>query len=149
MGFKNVISENRIQVNKYTITFQPNVGEVLFTTIGALEAELDKADLPDRTSRSGGRTKPIEFDVTQPMHHDEGQVQAMENWWDDCQDPVAPDHLKVGTLVLFDQQGAPRKSYTLINAWLFKQGTPELDMDNDGEQALITWSISIDDVLRN
>jgi hypothetical protein len=143
MAIKNVLQENRIQMNKFSLSFQPGVGEVTLMSVGELEEELDTVDLPDRTTRSGGRKKQIEFDVVQPAHHDI-EVAAMEAWYVDCQDPVAPDHLKVGTYTRFDQQGTPRRTVTLDNCWLSKKVESESDLDNDGEQATITWTVKAD-----
>jgi len=144
MAIKNIIEENRIQTNKFTMDWQPGIGTITLISVGELEEELDKAELPDRTVRSGGRGKPIEFDVVQPAHHDSGEVQAMEDWYRDCKDPVAPDHLKIGTYTKFDQQGAPRRTLALDNCWLSKRVESESDLDNDGDMATITWTVNAD-----
>jgi hypothetical protein len=145
MAIKNIIEENRIQTNKFVIDWQPGVGEITLISVGELEEELDSSELPDRTVRSGGRKKPIEFDVVQPAHHDDsGEVQAMEQWYVDCQDPVAADHLKIGTYTKFDQQGGPRRTISLDNCWLSKKVESESDLDNDGDMATITWTVRAD-----
>lgn len=146
MAIKNTLQENHIQMNKFMAQIAPGVGQILFTNIGEIEEELDMVDLPDRTSRSGGRKKQIEFEVTQPAHH-ETEVAAMEAWFADCQDPVAPDHLKVMTIVKFDQQDAPRRTLTLNNCTCFKKAESEMDLDNDGEMSTIVWTIKADENL--
>ena len=146
MAIKNVIDENRIQVNKYLLDLQPGVGSVLLTAISGLEEELDSVELPDRTTRSGGRKKPVEFEVTQPMHHDL-EVAKMEAWYIQCQDPVSPLHLKVGSLIQFDQQGLPRRKFTLLNVWNRKRVHSDLELENDGDMATITWTLQADEIL--
>ena len=145
MAIKNVLKPNRVQVNKYQLTVQPGVGSVLFISIGGLEEELDAVDLPDRTSRSGGREKPVEFEVVQPMHHDL-EVLAMEVWWRMCKNTL-PLYLKLGILVCFDEWGVPRRKYTLPNIWISKRKHSDLELDNDGEMATITWTLKADQVV--
>jgi hypothetical protein len=146
MAIKNVINENRIQVNKYLLDLQPGIGSVLLTTISGLEEELDAVELPDRTTRSGGRKKSIEFEVTQPLHHDL-EVARMEAAYVEAQDPVSPLHLKVGTLIQFDQSGLPRRKFTLLNVWVKKRVHSDLELENDGDMATITWTLQCDEIL--
>jgi hypothetical protein len=145
MAIKNVLKVNRVQVNKFQLTIAPGVGSPLFTTISGLEEELDTVDLPDRTSRSGGREKQLEFEVQQPMHHDL-EVLAMEAWYRMCKMSL-PLYLKLGTLVLFDEWGIPRRRYTLPNLWISKRSHSELDLDNDGEMSTITWTLKADQII--
>lgn len=145
MAIKNVLKTNRVQVNKFQLTIQPGVGAPLFTTISGLEEELDTVDLPDRTSRSGGREKQLEFEVGQPMHHDL-EVLAMEAWYRMCK-ATLPLYLKLGVLVLFDEWGMPRRKYTLPNLWISKRAHSELELDNDGEMSIITWTLKADQIV--
>lgn len=145
MAIKSVLKVNRVQVNKFKLTISPGVGSPLFTTISGLEEELDTVDLPDRTSRSGGREKQIEFEVQQPMHHDL-EVVAMEVWYRMCKASL-PLYLKLGVLILFDEWGIPRKKYTLPNLWISKRSHSELDLDNDGEMSTITWTLKADQII--
>jgi hypothetical protein len=146
MSIKGVIKENRVQTNKFTALIQPGVGQVLFTAMSGLEEELDAVELPDRTMRSGGRKKTIEFDATQPMHHDI-EVLSMEAWYRECQDPVSPLHLKIMTLILWDQQGLPRRRVTLFNVWVKKRVHSDLELEGDGEMGTITWTLQADELM--
>lgn len=146
MAIKNVIQENRIQMNKFSFQAQPGVGAITLVSIGELAKELDKADLPDRTSRSGGRVKQATTELVQPAHHDL-EVLAMDAWFAECQDPVTPTHLKIVTIVKFDQAGLPRRVLTLTNCWLSNKVESEMDLDNDGDQATITWTLEYDNIL--
>lgn len=142
MAIKNVLFPNRVPVNKYMLMIQPGVGAPVFTAIGGLEEELDAVELPDRTTRSGGRSKQVEFDVTQPMHHDV-DVAAMEAWYLLGKQSL-PGYLKQGTLIHQDEYGLPRKRYTLVNLWVKKRVHSDLEMDNDGEMSTITWTMQCD-----
>lgn len=146
MSIKNVIQENRVQTNKYQALIQPGVGQVLFTAISGLEEELDAVELPDRTMRSGGRKKTIEFDVTQPMHHDVELI-GMEAWYEECQDPVSPIHLKIMALIIFDSQGFPRRRVTLFNVWIKKRAHSDLELEGDGEMGTVTWTLQADELI--
>jgi hypothetical protein len=146
MTIKNVIQENRAQINKFELTVLPGVGTPVFTSVSGLEEELDASELPDRTVRSGGRKKPVEFDVVQPAHH-EAEVAAMEQWYKDGQDPVQPGHLKTGILTIFDTEGSPRRVRTLPNLWNKKRVESDLDLEDDGAMHTITWTLQCDEIL--
>lgn len=144
---KGVIAENRIQVNLYKANVQPGIGAVTFTSIGALEEEMDRHNLPDGTSRSGGRSKPIEFEVKVPTHHDL-EIAAMDLWWREGQHPQSPTYLKVFSLTDFDTMGLPRRSITLLNTWISKRGEPERTLgDEEGTMSEITYTLVSDENL--
>lgn len=142
---KHVLLPDHIPTNKYVLAFA-GVNPITFTSVGALEEEIDKVDLPDRTSASGGRTKPIEFDVKVPAHHGV-EVAAMENWLAEGQDPVSPGYKKTGTLSMISLSGALSFVGTLVGVWNFKRGTPELEMNSDGDLSEITYSLCTDQFL--
>lgn len=145
MAIKNVLKPNRVQANKFQLTIQPGIGAPTFTKISGLEEELDKVDLPDRTSRSGGRSKPLEFEVEQPMHHDV-EVAQMEAWYAMCK-ATLPGHLKLGILVLFDEWGVPRRRRTLTNLWVGKRKDTDQDLNDEGAMSTITWTLHADEML--
>ena len=95
---KGVLNPDHIPVNNYAFIV-PGMPNFTPTNITGLEEELEKVSLPDRTAASGGHTKDGEFTVTLPLHHTREQ-QAMERWYVDSQEPVAPDYKKPATLVL-------------------------------------------------
>lgn len=145
MTIKNVIPENRIPVNKYALIVQPGVGEITLVSIGGLEEELDAPELPDRTVRSGGRAKPGETDIVQPMHITE-EVNLMEAWYALCK-LALPGYLKNGVLVQFDEAGRfPVKRWTLPNSWLKKRAHSDSELENDGDMSTITWTLSYDEI---
>ena len=136
---KHVLLPDHMPVNKYELAVA-GIPTITFTTVGALEEELDKIDLPDRTAASGGRAKPVEFDVKVPMHHVE-EIAAMEAWYEEGQDPVSPGYQKTGALSNLSLSGLSRFMTTLYKLWVFKRATPELDMNNDGDMAEKTYTM--------
>jgi hypothetical protein len=146
MGIKGTILKNRIQNNKYQLTAQPGLIPITFTGVSGIEEELDTTELPDRTVASGGRTKPVEFEVRQPLHH-KAEVAAMEAWFKEGQDPQAPTYQKVGTLIMFNESGAPASKFTLIDLFVYKRTMPDLELESDGDMAEVVWGMKANQVL--
>jgi hypothetical protein len=146
MAIKNVIQVNRYPVNKYSLVVQPGVGQILLVSISGLEEELDAPELPDRTVRSGGRSKPIEFDGVQPMHHTQ-EVLVMETWWGLCKLSLL-GYLKLASLIHFDESGLiPTRKFTLPNIWVSKRAHTDQELENDGDMNTITWTFKADQIL--
>jgi hypothetical protein len=145
MGEKFVIQQDHIPVNKYRLTV-PTLPPITFVSIGALEKELDKVDLPDRTTASTGRTKPGETEVKVPAHH-AVEIAAMEAWFQEGKDPISPTYKKVGTLTLISGTRLFTKPLTIIGMWIYKGATPDLEMNDDGEMAVMTYTACWDDIL--
>lgn len=145
MPIKGVILSDHVQINKYQLTVI-GMPPMLFTAMSGIEEELDQTELPDRTSQTGGRTKPGTFDLTQPMHHTLERF-AMEAWFSECKDPVSPLHKKIGTVLAFSQSNANIVSYMLQGLYPQKRALPDFEMDNDGEMGTIVWTMHYDEVL--
>lgn len=116
------------------------------TEISGLEDELQTTELPDRTRASGGNRGPSEFTMMLPMHHLVEQA-AMEIWFRSAQDPVLPIYKLVGTLVHKSISGTTLRTYSLLGAFPSKRVLPDLEKENEGELALVEWTISVDDIL--
>jgi hypothetical protein len=144
MTIKSVILADYIQNNKFTLAV-PGLPAFTLLSLGGIEEELDNVDLPDRTTQTGGRTKPFEFDIAIPMHHSV-EMKAMESWYEECKDPVSPTHKKLGTLTMFSQSNLTQISYMLDGLFPQKRGLPDLDLDSDGEMAMVTWTMKGDEV---
>lgn len=145
MGLKFVIQPDHIPVNNYrlqVVGLQP----ITFTSIGALEKEIDSVDLPDRTSASTGRTKNGETEVKVPEHH-LVEVQQMETWYQEGKDPVSPTYKKTGTLTVYSGTTLIQKTYTLIGCYISKGATPDREMNDDGEMAVLTYTLKWDDII--
>lgn len=143
MGIKSVILPDHMQVNKFTLDVG-GMPPLTLMSVGGMEAELDTVDLPDRTSHSGGREKPQEFDIVIPMHHKQ-EIAAMELWYQANKDPVQIDAKRVGVLSVFSQSDIAQKSWMLNGLYPMKEGIPELDLDNDGEMASMTYGMKCDE----
>jgi len=142
---KGKIKPDHMPVNKFELII---IGLPPFTpiTVSGIEDELQTVDLPDRTKASGGNRGPSEVVVMLPMHHLAEQA-AMELWYTESQDPVAPTYKKVGTLIYKSLSGQAFKSYTLDGVFPSKRSLPEGDMANEGEQANVEWTLQVDNVL--
>ena len=142
---KGKIKPDHMPVNKYELIV---IGLPPFTpvTVSGIEDELQTVDLPDRTKASGGNRGPSEVVITLPMHHLAEQA-AMEIWFAESQDPVSPTYKKIGTLIHKSNSGQVFRSYTLKDVFPSKRSLPELDMANEGEQAVVEWTLQVDDVL--
>lgn len=145
MPIKAVLLPDIIQVNKYQLMVL-GMPPFTFTAISGIEEELDVNELPDRTVATGGRTKPVEFDVTQPEHHTLERL-AMEAWFSECKDPVLPTHKKVGTLLQFSQTNIVQVGYMLMGLFPSKRALPDLEMENEGEMGTIVWTMRADELL--
>lgn len=142
---KGVLQPDHIPLNKYELRIR-DLPSITFITISGLEEELETTDLPDRTAASGGDTKPVEFTGTMPLHH-LTEMQAMEEWFQDSQDPVAPNYKKTGTLVLTSITGLVRKTFLILGMFPCKRKTGDLEMANEGELHVVEWTFKGDDIL--
>jgi hypothetical protein len=142
---KGRIKPDHIPVNKYELLF---IGMPPLTVIkmSGLEKELETVDLPDRTTASGGQTKQLEFTMEMPQHHVVEQA-AMELWFKESQDPVSPNYKKNGTLVGTSLSDAIVVSKSILAAFPSKPKYPDMDMSNEGEMAVVEWTMKCDDVL--
>lgn len=139
---KGVLNPDHIPLNNYSLRVS-GMPAFVFTAVSGVEYELEAVDLPDRTAASGGHTKTIEFTATLPMHHTREQ-QAMERWFMDSHDPVAPNYKKNGTLVLTSISGMTVKSYLLEGIFPCNQKLPDLEMSNEGELQTVEWKFKGD-----
>lgn len=140
MTIEGTLAPNHIQVNKYKFDV-PGLPPLRIVGIGALEKELDTSEAPDRTPNSGGRTKPLEFDITVPLH-EELTVAAFSDWFTEAEGPkISPTHKKTPVLSLLRQDGTVGRSYVIELAFPFKEALPDLEEDNEGEMAMGVWSM--------
>jgi len=145
MGIKGVIRPDHMQQNKFALLSRelPTLTPLKITGI---EEELDNVDLPDRTSASGGRTKQFEIVVTFALHH-RLEIEALELWWTECEDPVSPLYKKDITLAIYSQSSIDDKSFLLEGMFPIKRGVSDLDLDNDGEMVTQDWTFKVDQLL--
>jgi hypothetical protein len=142
---KGEILPDHIAVNKYTFQI---VGLIPVTAleVSGIEDELETTELPDRTVASGGFRKATEFSAKVPLHHTLEQA-ALEKWFRDSQDPIAPDYKKAVTLTHESLSGKTARTFSLAGVFPKKRALPDLEAKNEGEIALVEWTFSADDVL--
>lgn len=141
---KGTIKKNHIPASEFKLLVI-GMPEITLVTVSGIEEELETVDLPDRTTASGGHTKPVEFTITQPMHH-LVELAAMEAWFRESQDPVSPTYKKNATLVMTSIGGDVSKTYSLMGLYPSKQKLPDLDMANEGEMNVVEWTMKADDI---
>lgn len=141
---KGEMLPDHIPVNNYELLVL-GLPALTPTEISGIEDELQTTELPDRTRASGGNRGPTEFTMMIPMHHLIEQA-AMELWFRESQDPVSPTYKKVGTLIHKSISGATLRTYSNIGMFPTKRVLPDLEKENEGEIALVEWTISADDI---
>jgi hypothetical protein len=142
---KGVIASDHMSTNNFELLM---LGMPSLTVVEAsgLEDELQTVELPDRTVASGGNRSATEFDISIPAHH-KGEIAACEIWLREAQDPVTPTYKKPGTLIMKSLSGNTTLTFSLLGVFCKKRVTPDLEMANEGEQANITYTLSVDDIL--
>lgn len=142
---KGDIKADHIPVNKYKLLII-GLPAITPTEISGMEDELESVDLPDRTSASGGNRKPTEFTMMIPAHHTV-EIAACEIWFKQGQEPVSPLYKKVGILQMFSLSGQITRSRSIIGAHITKRVDPDLEMANEGEMAVIEYTVKVNDIL--
>lgn len=145
MSLKGAILSGHIPVSKFKFLFL-GVPPLTIIKEGGFEEELEVAEMPDRTVHSSGQTKATELVVEIPMHHSIEQA-AMEVWYAMSKDPVVPGYKRDGTLIheSVSVVGLP-VVYALHGTFPKKRKVPEMDMANEGDMAVVEWTLSVDDV---
>lgn len=145
MPAKGTIRADHIPNNKFSLLVA-GMPPLTAIKVSGIEEELETVTLPDRTVASGGNTKATEATVETPAHHVVEQA-AWEAWYASSQDPVLPTYKRVATLVQQSGSGAIVRAWTLTGVFPRKRGLSDQDMASEGDMAIVTWTISIDDVL--
>jgi len=141
---KGSVQPGHIPVNNYELIVI-GLPKILFATIGGGEQETETVDLPDRTVASGGNVKAGEFPATMFEHHTV-EKDAMESWRRAGIDPVDPLYKKVGTLIRRDIHGNVAATRTYLGLQVTKRKDPDMDMANEGDPAMIEWTLKFDDI---
>jgi len=145
MALKGVLETPHIPKHLYQLTVI-GLPAMTFTAVGGIEEATEVVQLPDRTAASSGESPPVEFTLTQPLHH-RGEVVAMEVWFAEGHNPVTPTYKKTATLTQFNIQGTAAHSWTLMGVWVTKRATQDLEMESEGEMSTIEWSLSADRIM--
>lgn len=147
MSLKGRIDPDHIPMNKYELAMVGLTASVTFTKLSGLEQENAVVDLPDRTRAPGGQVSATEIVVEVPAHHS-GEITAMDLWWVEGQDPITSTAKKAGTLTYISGTGDIARAYALLGAWVSKRKLPDGDMSDDGNMAVVTYTIQIDSCSR-
>lgn len=139
-----VIQPNHISVNKYQFLV-PGLPPLTVTKASGLEEELEIAEMPDRTKRSGGNTKAGEVELTTPLHHEVEQA-ALESWFALAKASL-PGYKRTVTLIKTSVNGAVARTFTMTGAFPSKRKTSDLEMKNEGDMAEAMWTLSYDQLI--
>lgn len=143
MSLKNKLQPDHAAVNAYELLVE-GLPPITFTKVSGMEDETETTDLPDRTSASGGQSKPFDVTAEMPIHHS-AEMAALENWLQEGRDPVQPTYKKTGTMVYKTISGNVAKAYTMIGMQCKKQKLPDSEMENEGEVSLCEWTFRVDE----
>jgi hypothetical protein len=141
MPLRGKIKNNHIPLNSFELIVA-GLPQITVVTTDDIEQMITAVTMPDGTIRSGGKTEPVEFTLSVPMHHDVEQA-AMEAWKKLAEGPVRPTYLKAASLIFYRNDGTP-KSYTFSNMWLSGRTIPGADMGNEGEMAAVSFAVKAD-----
>lgn len=144
MPLRGTIKNNHVPLNSFELIVA-GMPQVTVVTTDDIEQMITAVTMPDGTIRSGGKTEPVEFTISVPMHHDVEQA-ALEAWKKLAEGPVSSSYLKAGSLVFYKNDGTP-KSYSFTNMWLSGRTIPGADMGNEGDMAAVTFMVKADYVL--
>lgn len=141
---KGIVQPNHIPVNNFELIVV-GLPPILFTTVSGFDEETQSVEMPDRTMVTGGNSTAVEFEGTTFEHHS-NELPFLELWRTEGVDPVSPTYKKVGTLIKRKIDGTVGTTRTLFGLWVKNRSNPDLDLANEGEPAMITWTFSADKV---
>lgn len=146
MPVKTAIGDNILSQNEYEF----NVGSRKLTVISVsdFDVNLETVTLPDRSVVTGGSTQAFEIDVVVPTHHSE-EMRYWEQWFKDSQfhDKVQAkfDYKKAVTIIQKrTHTGTSSRTIFLGGVFPRKRMDTGLDMENEGDMARTTWTLSVD-----
>ena len=142
---KGIIQPNHVSKNNFELQVI-GLPPIIFTEVGDIGEQIDKVDLPDRTRASGGTKQAGDFTAMVPSHHDV-EVAAMESWYKEGQDPVAPTYKKSGVLIKKGIDGSVIRTYTFIGLWVSERNMTAVSLENEGEMDAIEYLFNFDDII--
>jgi hypothetical protein len=141
---KSVIDASHVPLTNYKLL----VGgvDITITNMSEIEEVLETIVLPDRSIDSAGRTTPVEFTITVPMHHTVDIV-FMETWYAEGQDPILPTYKKPAALTYETIEGSISTLWIFYDLFVTKRTLPGGSMNSSGEMAEITYTMSASDII--
>lgn len=144
MVLKGSVLPKHIPVNNYELLVE-GLPPLLFTEVSGADRETEKVDMPDRTVASGGNEKASEVTCMMFEHH-AVELQALQAWRQEGQDPVTTTYKKTCTLIKRNISGEVATTQTWIGAWPTNRKDPDLEMANEGDPAMVEWTLSVDKI---
>jgi hypothetical protein len=145
MTLKGRLQPDHIPANKYEYNVV-GLPTITFIEVSGLEQEIEAVDLPDRTMGSGGQVGTTELIVKIPMHHS-AEILAMNGWWNDSQDPIAPDYKKESVLAEVSGTGNIRRVWDISGCFPKRRKLPDHSFENEGELAVAEYTLSADNIV--
>lgn len=144
MVMKGSVQPGHIPVNNYELLVV-GLPPILFTEISGLEQETQSVDMPDRTQVSGGNVTGTEFTASMFEHHTV-ELAALELWRLEGVDPVTPTYKKTATIIKRNINGDIASTRTLTGLWIKGRSDSDLELANEGEPAMVEFTMWADDV---
>ena len=146
MPIKGSIGSNIYHRNEFAFNVA-GIGDLTVISVSEIEQNLQTVTLSDRTVVTGGSTEAFEIDVVTPAGNNAEQAK-WQQWYLDSQHPAEPTYKKTVTIVRESAELPLSKTmvYTLEGVFIRKRMDSDFDMDNEGEDARVTWTLSVDDV---
>lgn len=142
---KGLIQENHISKNNFELQVV-GLPTITFIEVSDISEEIDVTTLPDRTQASGGTKQAGEFTVMMPAHHDV-EVAAMEAWFLEGQDPVAPTYKKSGVYIQKRIGGEVARAYAFTGLFVSARSLGQMAIENEGEMQVLEYTFKYDDIL--
>jgi len=145
MSVKCVLKGNHIPRSSYSVLVFGLLGvpSLTATKVSSISQETDSAELPDRTTVTGGNAKTVEFTIEIPAHHTEENL-AMQAWVLEGRGTVLPTYKKILSINHIALDGSTKGVTVCSGAWCSKFDLPESDMSVEGEMETVTYTIKAD-----
>ena len=143
MTLKNTIDPNHVPLSKYQLNVL-GLPLLKLTKVGGIEKVLKVANLPDKTSASGGQQDPFDLVCELPLHHS-AERQAIEEWYKEGQDPVTATYKKSGVMSYKAIDDSVSAAYSLIGAFCMRLKYPDSDMEDDETMGVLEFTLRVDD----
>lgn len=144
--FRKAIEPDHAAINTYDLKI-PGVVDLTAVEISGIKEELETVVLPDRTAASGGGIPPFDITVKIPMHH-KVECSTLDFWWETCKSPALPGYKRPAMLMVNRASSIPAAIWHLSGVFVKGREGPALDQKSPGDLALVTYTLSVDGMIR-
>lgn len=123
----------------------PILGAIKFVSMGSLDQELKTTILADSTAMPTGKVDPVTTEAKQYAHHTAERL-ALEAWYAMNKSGTL-GYKQIGILHMLGADGQAILSWLLDGMICNGRVIPELDSSGEGEGAMLTWKLTIDNVI--